>query len=294
MILSMLVDSLRKVQDLNFSDRLALAKFMAAPFERIKIILDTQTTLNDNNSNYNGVVDALTEIQKQQGIFALWKGNVFYMIRYIPSQIVFILLEHRLNKLFVTFDKTTEYRNYMASKIVNGSLLASAALAVTYPIDVIRIQIEADTSDRCLRARDIVKSIRKVDDVRGFYFGFITGLAETISKRALYLLTFDVTRSYFHSGASEPPLWKKWIISQGVTVFSVLLTYPLANIRHRMAVQAGKEHKKYNNSIHCARTVLKEEGIKGFYSGAIANIIRGSILSVTLVLHDFAASLLSQ
>jgi solute carrier family 25 (adenine nucleotide translocator) protein 4/5/6/31 len=160
-----------------------------------------------------------------------------------------------------------------------------------YHFQVIRIQLEADTGNEYARARDVVSTVRKEDGIRGFYFGFVIGLTEIITKRALYLITFDIARSYFHVGIQEPPLWKKWLIAQGVSVLAGVVTYPLANIRHRMAVQAGKKEKKYSNSWHCAKTVFSEEGLQGFYGGVVSNIARGAVGAVVLLLHDFTKSI---
>jgi hypothetical protein len=112
-----------------------LAKFASAPFERAKIVLDTQTTLYDTEE-YDGLIDVLTTLTKEQGVLSLWRGNWWYMLRYLPSQATFMTIGHRLNRLFVTFDKKTEYKNYLASKILSGSILAGAALVFTYPVDV--------------------------------------------------------------------------------------------------------------------------------------------------------------
>jgi hypothetical protein len=112
-----------------------LAKFAAAPFERAKIVLDTQSTLYETEE-YAGIIDVFTTLTKEQGVLSLWRGNWWYMLRYLPSQATFLILGHRLNRLFVTFDKRTDYKNYLASKILSGSILAGAALAFTYPLDV--------------------------------------------------------------------------------------------------------------------------------------------------------------
>jgi solute carrier family 25 (adenine nucleotide translocator) protein 4/5/6/31 len=134
--------------------------------------------------------------------------------------------------------------------------------------------------------------VKHEDGIRGFYFGFVVGFTEIITKRALYLITFDIVRSYVHVGDQEPPLWKKWLIAQGVSVLAGVVTYPLANIRHRMAVQAGKREKKYINSWHCAKTVLSEEGIQGFFGGVVSNIARDTVGAVVLLLHDFTKSIM--
>jgi solute carrier family 25 carnitine/acylcarnitine transporter 20/29 len=46
--------------------------FVMQPFEIIKVRLQTQSA---TNKMYNGIVDCLTKIIKNEGFFALYKGN---------------------------------------------------------------------------------------------------------------------------------------------------------------------------------------------------------------------------
>jgi hypothetical protein len=44
--------------------------------------------------------------------------------------------------------------------------------------------------------------------------------------------------------------------------------------------------------LHCVRTILREEGIRGLYSGLPANLVRGLSGSLLLVGYDEAKVLL--
>lgn len=55
---------------------------------------------------------------------------------------------------------------------------------------------------------------------------------------------------------------------------------------------AAKYAAKYRNGLHCVRTILREEGIRGLYCGLPANLVRGLSGSLLLVGYDEAKILL--
>jgi solute carrier family 25 (mitochondrial aspartate/glutamate transporter), member 12/13 len=53
-------------------------------------------------------------------------------------------------------------------------------------------------------------------------------------------------------------------------------TTPFDVIKTRLQVEARKGETKYLNLRHCAKTVFREEGIKAFFKGGPARILRSS------------------
>ena len=70
-----------------------------------------------------------------------------------------------------------------------------------------------------------------------------------------------------------------------VTITANLAYYPIDTIRHRMMMTSG-EAVKYSGSIDCARRILADEGIKSFFKGAGANVLRGVAGAGVLTLYD--------
>jgi len=52
-------------------------------------------------------------------------------------------------------------------------------------------------------------------------------------------------------------------------------------------MQSGRGDILYTGTLDCAIKVYKKEGTKGFYKGALSNIIRGSSGSLVLVFYDY-------
>lgn len=53
-----------------------------------------------------------------------------------------------------------------------------------------------------------------------------------------------------------------------------------------MAGRKGKEEIQYKNTIDCWKKVAQQEGVNGFFRGALSNVLRGFGGSLVLVLYD--------
>merc|ERR1712210_431916 len=60
------------------------------------------------------------------------------------------------------------------------------------------------------------------------------------------------------------------------------------HLRHRLQIEASKPEAEqiYSGMQDCFQKILKDEGAKGFFKGALANILRGTGAAIVLVLYD--------
>ena len=56
-----------------------------APFERIRLILQTQSLVPGHERPYTGLRDALVRIPQEQGFASLWRGNIPNLLRIVPT-----------------------------------------------------------------------------------------------------------------------------------------------------------------------------------------------------------------
>jgi solute carrier family 25 (adenine nucleotide translocator) protein 4/5/6/31 len=65
----------------------AVSKTIVAPIERVKLLLQVQYA-NPNipvEQQYKGIGDCFARVSSEQGILALWRGNLANVIRYFPT-----------------------------------------------------------------------------------------------------------------------------------------------------------------------------------------------------------------
>jgi len=92
-----------------------------------------------------------------------------------------------------------------------------------------------------------------------------------------------------------------------ITTGAGTLCYPFDTVKRRLMVQEQQLllqtaaavpspstliTTKYRNGMHCVRTILREEGVRGLYAGLPANLVRGFSGSLLLVGYDEIRALL--
>jgi hypothetical protein len=69
-------------------------------------------------------------------------------------------------------------------------------------------------------------------------------------------------------------------------VFSTFVAYPFDTVRHQLMMQSGESHQAFSSMRDAWATIWVEEGLKGFYRGMNANVLRSAVGGTTLVLYD--------
>lgn len=90
------------------------------------------------------------------------------------------------------------------------------------------------------------------------------------------------------------PIYVSWAIAQLVTSVAGIVAYPFDTVRRRMMMQSGLQASEiiYKSSWNCWTMIAKQEGFRGFYKGALTNVIRGTGDAFVLVLYDVIKKML--
>jgi solute carrier family 25 aspartate/glutamate transporter 12/13 len=95
---------------------------------------------------------------------------------------------------------------------------------------------------------------------------------------AIYFPTYAHLKSDFFSETATNKLGVLQLLTAGAIAGmpAAYLTTPCDVIKTRLQVEARKGETKYTGLRHCATTVWKEEGLKAFFKGGPARILRSS------------------
>ena len=132
----------------------------------------------------------------------------------------------------------------------------------------------------------IVKNLGLV----GLYKGASACLLRDVPFSGIYFPTYNhLKRDFFGEGPN-----KKLGILQLLTAGAIAgmpaayLTTPCDVIKTRLQVEARKGETKYTSLRHCARTVYAEEGLRAFFKGGPARVLRSSPqFGFTLAAYEF-------
>jgi len=266
----------------------AVSKTVAAPIERIKLLLQNQGDAKSIEKPYTGILDICKRVPQEQGVMSFWRGNMANVIRYFPTQALNFAFKERYKQLFKV-SKDASFIARMGSNVAAGGAAGATSLLVVYPLDFARTRMAMDTgtgADREFKGTfdTILKTAKTSGWFKGgVYNGFTISCVGIIIYRGAYFGLYDSSKDYIRQFG----FWGKFLLGYAVTTVAGLAAYPIDTVRRRMMMNAGlpKEEQRYKSSVHAFGLILKEEGVAAYFKGAGSNILRG--LGGTLVLVGF-------
>lgn len=272
----------------------AVSKTIAAPIELIKLRLqnmDAMIKAGTLTTPYTGIVDVATRVTKEEGIKALWKGNGTNVLRYFPTQALNFAFKDYFKRLFGRDKKKDGYWVWFLGNLASGGAAGSASLAFVYSLDYARTRLTNDLKNAKKGGAkqfnglvDVYKKTIATDGIQGLYRGFVISCVGIVIYRGLYFGIYDSVKPSLPKEYKDN-LFVNFLLGWVVTVGAGLASYPIDTIRRRMMMTSG-EGEKFKGSIDCAQKILAKEGIKSFFKGAGANILRGVAGAITLAFYD--------
>eukprot|EP01095_Lingulamoeba_sp_RSL-Kostka_P017573 TRINITY_DN9235_c0_g1_i2.p1 TRINITY_DN9235_c0_g1~~TRINITY_DN9235_c0_g1_i2.p1 ORF type:complete len:298 (+),score=86.77 TRINITY_DN9235_c0_g1_i2:31-894(+) len=266
--------------------------------ERIKILLQVQEASKQirKSKQYTGIINTAFRVPREQGFLSLWRGNLVNVIRYFPNQALNFAFKDVYQNIFsntIFFNESNSSITRITIKnLLAGGLAGATSLALTYPLELIRTRMGADVSGKNqtrLYGGSISKCAKQIykteGGIKGLYRGFGMSVAIVFPYRGLYFGGYDTAKTLLLTDPKTAPFYQLWMISQVITISAQYVLYPFDTIRRRLQLNGGSD-RVYDGYRDCCKKILKNEGLGGFYKGALANSVRASGGALVLVLVD--------
>jgi len=272
----------------------AVSKTVVAPIERVKLLLQVQDA-NKNipvDQRYNGIGDCFKRVVAEQGVGALWRGNLANVVRYFPTQALNFACKDFYKKWLCPYNPKTQPGMFFVGNCASGGAAGATSLTVVYPLDFARTRLAADVGSGSEREFtglvDCLKKCAAKDGPAGLYRGFGISVVGIIFYRASYFGMFDTGKVMLFEDIKKAPFLAMWGFAQFVTVGAGVVSYPLDTVRRRLMMTAGKtgKDKLYDGTLDCFKKILADEGAGAFFKGCLSNIIRGTGGALVLVFYD--------
>lgn len=272
----------------------AVSKTFASPIEVVKLRLqnvDAMIKTGALDKPYTGMLDCVNRIVADEGVKALWKGNGTNVIRYFPTQALNFSLKDYFKRLFGRNKERDGYFVWFLGNLASGGAAGSVSLLFVYSLDYARTRLTNDLKSAKKGGQkqftglvDVYKKTIATDGIAGLYRGFVISCVGIVIYRGLYFGIYDSVKPLLPA-EYKGNIAANFLLGWGVTVGSGLASYPIDTIRRRMMMTSG-EAEKFSGSIDCARKILAKEGVKSFFKGAGANVLRGVAGAGVLALYD--------
>ncbi|KAI1457423.1 mitochondrial thiamine pyrophosphate carrier 1 [Annulohypoxylon moriforme] len=283
-----------------------ISRFVVAPLDVVKIRLQLQShSLSDPLSQvdlrgspiYKGTIGTFRHIVANEGVTALWKGNVPAELMYVAyASIQFTtyrsvtLLLHRIFSKNGGKDgikgKSVGRQSGLPKSVesfISGASAGATATAATYPLDLLRTRFAAQGNDRVYASlRRAIADINRDEGIRGFFRGLSPALAQIVPFMGLFFAVYEGAR--LPLGKMELP-FGTGDATAGIVASVVAKTgvFPLDLVRKRIQVQGPTRsryvHKnipEYAGTVSTVRQVLQREGVRGLYRGLTVSLIKAA------------------
>ncbi|OKL60516.1 ADP,ATP carrier protein [Talaromyces atroroseus] len=273
----------------------AVSKTAAAPIERVKLLIQNQDEMiraGRLDKKYGGIVDCFRRTAAAEGVVSLWRGNTANVIRYFPTQALNFAFRDTYKSMFAFKKDRDGYAWWMAGNLASGGAAGATSLLFVYSLDYARTRLANDaksakgSGERQFNGLvDVYKKTLASDGIAGLYRGFAVSVAGIVVYRGLYFGMYDSLKPVVLVGPLEGNFLASFLLGWSVTTGAGIASYPLDTIRRRMMMTSG-EAVKYSSSFDAARQIAAKEGVKSFFKGAGANILRGVAGAGVLSIYD--------
>jgi solute carrier family 25 protein 42 len=253
----------------------ALAKTVIAPFDRLKILFQTDPS---RSFNLKSVWQMAQSIRSSMGIFSFWRGHTATLVRVIP---------YSATNFFV-FDRTKNFMEIVlgseihpiALKFISGALSGSTAVCVTYPLETLRARLAVDLDGTRYPAgyMQAARSIMKSDGFVSLYSGLRPTLFGIVPYAGTSFAVYESLKS------DDMSFQSRFAVGALAGVSAQAITYPLDVVRRRMQVRPREYQHMWNSLL---RISMEEGIIRGLYKGLSMNLIKGPLaVAISLNAND--------
>lgn len=163
-------------------------------------------------------------------------------------------------------------------KAVAGSIGGVMEACCLQPIDVIKTRLQLDRSGAYKGIIHCGTTIVRTEGVRALWKGLTPFATHLTLKYALRMGSNAVLQSAFKDSKSgNLSNQGRFFAGFGAGVLEALvIVTPFEVVKIRLQQQRGLSHEllKYKGPVHCARLIIREEGILGLWAGAAPTVMR--------------------
>ena len=241
---------------------------------------------------YSGIVDCFRRTAANEGVVSMWRGNTANVIRYFPTQALNFDFRDTYKSMFAFKKERDGYAKWMMGNLASGGAAGATSLLFVYSLDYARTRLANDAKsakgggERQFNGLvDVYKKTLASDGIAGLYRGFGPSVLGIVVYRGLYFGMYDSIKPVLLVGPLEGSFLASFLLGWSVTTGAGIASYPLDTIRRRMMMTSG-EAVKYTSSFDAARKIAAAEGVRSFFKGAGANILRGVAGAGVLSIYD--------
>ncbi|GJN31003.1 hypothetical protein PR202_gb19357 [Eleusine coracana subsp. coracana] len=256
----------------------AVSKTCTAPLARLTILFQVQGMHSDvATMRQISIWREASRIVYEEGFRAFWKGNLVTIAHRLPySSISFYAYERYKTMLQMVpgLEKNGGFGADVGVRLLGGGLSGITAASMTYPLDLVRTRLAAQTNTAYYRGiSHALYAICRDEGVRGLYKGLGATLLGVGPSIAVSFSVYETLRSHWQT---ERPCDSPVLISLACGslsgIASSTFTFPLDLVRRRMQLEGAAGRARVYQTGPLFGTfghIVRTEGFRGLYRGIL-------------------------
>jgi hypothetical protein len=263
----------------------AITKTSVAPLERLKILFQVQGMMPLTQKSplpptykYTSIFQALSLVVKEEGVLALYKGNGANVVRIVPTYALKFAFNDTIKGLVLKPGQDSKTLTF-GQLFTIGGFAGAGQILITYPLELVSTRLALGRKMASnVQYKGIVDCFRATVQTEGFgalYKGITLSLAEGIPYVGLQMALYQFFQSLASADSHNVPWYWKLASGSAAGVLAHSLLFPGDTVRRRMQTNGiGGNPRIYRNTWDAIRKIWVREGVKGYYSGLWASIVR--------------------
>ncbi|KAG9453074.1 hypothetical protein H6P81_005978 [Aristolochia fimbriata] len=256
----------------------AVSKTCTAPLARLTILFQVQGMHSDVTKLRNAsIIREASRVVREEGFRAFWRGNLVTIAHRLPYSSISFYAYERYKNLLQSIPGLEGHRENVSSdlfvRLLGGGLSGITAATMTYPLDLVRTRLAAQTNVVYYRGiSHTLYTICRDEGIKGLYKGLGATLLGVGPSIAISFSVYETLRS---SWQSRRPHDSSVLVSLACGslsgIASSTATFPLDLVRRRMQLEgAGGRARVYKSGLlGTFQHIIRSEGFRGLYRGIL-------------------------
>ncbi|KAL8193792.1 hypothetical protein R6Q57_026484 [Mikania cordata] len=276
------------------------------PLDVVRTRFQVYDGRNPNLPSYKNTPHALFTIGRSEGLRGLYAGFYPAVLGSTISWGLYFYFYNSAKQRYIKNQDKTTASIHLASAAEAGGMVC----LLTNPVWVVKTRLQLQTPQHLGRPysgfNDALKTILKDEGWRAFYKGLLPGLF-LVAHGAIQFTAYEELRKviidFRHKQKSSIDKSSDLLttvdyatLGAASKLVAILATYPIQVIRARLQQRPNTDGvPRYADSRHAMEKTARLEGIKGFYGGITANLLKNlPAASITFIVYENVLNLLKR
>ncbi|XP_068668468.1 uncharacterized protein [Aristolochia californica] len=256
----------------------AVSKTCTAPLARLTILFQVQGMHSDVAKLQNAsIIREASRIVHEEGFRAFWRGNLVTIAHRLPYSSISFYAYERYKNLIQSIPGLEAHRENLSAdlcvRLLGGGLSGVTAATMTYPLDLVRTRLAAQTNVVYYRGiSHTLYTICRDEGIKGLYKGLGATLLGVGPSIAISFSVYETLRSSWRSRRPHDSSVLVSLASGSLSgIASSTATFPLDLVRRRMQLEgAGGRARVYKTGLFGTfQDIIHTEGFRGLYRGIL-------------------------